>query len=147
MAEDVTSSIAPGAELLMNAEIIAIGSELTSGQNLDTNSQWLSRRLAEIGIAVGWHTTVADDLDANVAAFRIAAGRAGLVLASGGLGPTQDDLTREVLARLAGVELVLHEPSLAHVREMFAQRGRVMPDRIGGQARIAAGGEPISNDR
>src|SRR3954454_10940106 len=111
MAEDVTSSIAPGAELLMNAEILSIGSELTSGQNLDTNSQWLSRRLAEVGIAVGWHTTVADDLDANVDAFRIATGRAGLVIATGGLGPTQDDLTREVLARLAGVELTFHEES------------------------------------
>src|SRR5215831_11148091 len=94
---------------MTKAEIISIGSELTSGQNLDTNSQWLSRRLAEIGIAVGWHTTVADDLDDNIAAFRIASQRAGIVLASGGLGPTQDDLTREALARLAGVELVLHE--------------------------------------
>ena len=65
----------------MKAEIISIGSEMTSGQNLDTNSQWLSRRLAEIGIPVGWHTTVADDLDANVEAFRIATRRAGLVLA------------------------------------------------------------------
>ena len=54
----------------MKAEVISIGSELTSGQNLDTNSQWLSLRLAELGILVGWHTTVADDLDDNVAAFR-----------------------------------------------------------------------------
>ena len=73
----------------MKAEILSIGSELTSGQNLDTNCQWLSRRLAEIGIPVGWHTTVADDLEDNVAAFRIAAGRAQLVLATGGLGPTE----------------------------------------------------------
>ena len=79
----------------MKSEIISIGSEITSGQNLDTNSQWLSRRLAEIGVAVGWHTTVADDLDANIDAVRIAAGRANLVLITGGLGPTQDDLTRE----------------------------------------------------
>ena len=57
----------------MKAEIISIGSELTTGQNLDTNSQWLSLRLAEIGISVHWHTTIADDLDDNVAAFRIAA--------------------------------------------------------------------------
>src|SRR5438874_7559935 len=124
MAEDVTSSIAPGAELLMNAEIIAIGSELTSGQNLDTNSQWLSRRLAEIGITVGWHTTVADDLNANVEAFHIATRRSGLVLATGGLGPTQDDLTREVLARVAGVELVLHAESLRQIEEMFRRRSR-----------------------
>src|SRR6267142_742574 len=99
----------------MIAEIISIGSELTSGQNLDTNSQWLSRRLAEIGIPVGWHTTIADDLDINVEAFRIASRRAGLVLATGGLGPTLDDLTREVLAKVAGVELV-HDPvSLAQI--------------------------------
>src|SRR5204863_8861793 len=89
----------------MWTEILSIGSELTSGQNLDTNSQWLSRRLAEIGIAVGWHTTIADDLAINVEAFRIAARRAGLVIATGGLGPTQDDLTRQALAQAAGVPL------------------------------------------
>jgi nicotinamide-nucleotide amidase len=129
----------------MKAETLSIGSELTSGQNLDTNCQWLSRRLAEIGIPVGWHTTVADDLDDNVAAFRIAAGRARLILASGGLGPTQDDLTREALARAAGVELVLNEESLAHVQEMFARRGRTMPAANRVQARFPAGAEPIRN--
>jgi nicotinamide-nucleotide amidase len=131
----------------MIAEIISIGSEITSGQNLDTNSQWLSRRLAEIGIPVGYHTTVADDLDANVEVFRAAVGRAGLVLATGGLGPTQDDLTHEVLAKVAGVELVLHEPSLTQIREMFAKRGRTMPDRNSVQAMVPVGGEPIANDR
>src|SRR2546426_128265 len=65
----------------MKCEIISIGSEITSGQNLDTNSQWLSQRLAEDGIAVGWHTTVADDFDANLDVFRSAARRAGLVQA------------------------------------------------------------------
>src|SRR5437588_4234324 len=100
----------------MKAEIISIGSELTSGQNLDTNSQWLSRRLAEIGIPVGWHTTIADDLDDNVEAFRIATRRAGLVIATGGLGQTQDDLTRGVLARVAGVELVFHPESFEQIR-------------------------------
>jgi nicotinamide-nucleotide amidase len=129
----------------MKAEIISIGSELTSGQNLDTNSQWLSRRLAEVGVAVGWHTTVADDLDANVEAFRIAAGRAGLVLATGGLGPTQDDLTREALAQAAGVELRLDEASLAEIRAMFARRGRSFPERNRVQAYFPAGAEPIPN--
>src|SRR6202051_1799104 len=90
----------------MKTEIISIGSELTSGQNRDTDGQWLSRRLAEVGIPVGWHTPIADDLEDNVAAFRIAAERAQLVIVTGGLGPTQDDLTREALARTAGVELV-----------------------------------------
>jgi len=131
----------------MKTEIISIGSELTSGQNLDTNSQWLSRRLAEIGIAVGWHTTVADNLSDNVEAFRIAARRAGLVIATGGLGPTQDDLTREVLAQVAGVELVLHEKSLEQVRSMFARRNRVMPERNRVQAMLPTGAEAIPNER
>jgi nicotinamide-nucleotide amidase len=130
---------------VMKAEILSIGSELTSGQNLDTNSQWLSRRLAEIGIPVGWHTTVADDLDDNVAAFRIATERAQLVLASGGLGPTLDDLTREALARVAGVDLILHEESLAHIRAMFARRNRVMPPGNQVQAQFPTGAEPIPN--
>jgi nicotinamide-nucleotide amidase len=130
----------------MKAEIISIGSELTSGQNLDTNSQWLSQRLAEIGIPVHWHTTVADDLADNVSAFRIAAGRAQLVLISGGLGPTQDDLTREALAAAAGVELVFHEESFARIQAMFAARGRVMPERNRVQALVPAGAEAIAND-
>src|SRR5688572_33351000 len=99
----------------MKAEILSIGSELTCGQNLDTNSQWLSLRLAEIGIPVGWHTTIADDLDANCEAFQIAARRARLVLVTGGLGPTQDDLTREALARVAGVELVFDPASFEQI--------------------------------
>jgi nicotinamide-nucleotide amidase len=129
----------------MKAEIISVGSELTSGQNLDTNSQWLSQRLAEIGIAVGWHTTVADDLEDNVAAFRIAAERAGLVLITGGLGPTQDDLTREALAQMAGVELVFHAPSFEHIQQLFARRHRTMPERNRVQAMFPAGSEPIPN--
>ena len=130
----------------MKCEIISIGTELTSGQNLDTNSQWLSRRLAEDGIAVGWHTTVADDLDANLDVFRVAAGRAGLVLATGGLGPTLDDLTREVLARAAGVELVPHPPLLEAIAALFRRRNRPMPERNRVQALLPAGAEPILND-
>src|SRR5437763_1754487 len=131
--------------LFMKTEILSIGSELTSGQNLDTNSQWLSRRLAEIGIPVGWHTTVADDLAANIDAFRIAAGRAALVVATGGLGPTQDDLTREALARAAGIELVFDEKSFAAIQAMFARRGRAFPERNRVQAYFPAGAEPIAN--
>src|SRR2546423_10470940 len=77
----------------MKAEIISVGSELTSGQNLDTNCQWLSRRLAGIGIPVGFHTTVADDLADNVACFRAACDRADLVVATGGLRPALGALT------------------------------------------------------
>jgi nicotinamide-nucleotide amidase len=131
---------------LMKAEVISIGSELTSGQNLDTNSQWLSRRLAEIGIPVGFHTTVADDLQDNIAVVRFAVDRADLVLITGGLGPTQDDLTREALAAVAGVELVEDAASLEHIRSMFARRGRTMPDRNQVQALFPRDAEALFND-
>ncbi len=130
----------------MKAEIISIGTELTSGQNLDTNSQWLSQRLAEIGIEVGWHTTIADDLADNAAAFRIAIERAELVVVTGGLGPTQDDLTREALAQVAGVELIFDEASFLRIQKMFAQRRRPMPERNRVQAYFPAGSEPIVNN-
>ena len=129
----------------MRAELISIGTELTTGRNLDTNTQWLSRRLAEIGIPVAFHTTVGDDFDDDLTAFRTAVGRAGLVIATGGLGPTQDDLTRDVLARLAGVELVEDPATLEHLRGFFARRGREMPERNRVQALFPRGSEPIPN--
>lgn len=131
---------------MMKCEILSIGSELTSGQNLDTNSQWLSQRLAEMGIVVGWHTTIADDFEANLEAFRIASQRAGLVLATGGLGPTQDDLTREVLARAAGVDLVFHPELFEQIEHMFRRRNRSMPERNRVQAYLPAGAEVLVND-
>jgi nicotinamide-nucleotide amidase len=130
---------------MIRAEILSIGTELTTGQNLDTNSQWLSQRLAEIGVPVYWHTTIADDFAANVDAFAIAATRAKLVIATGGLGPTQDDLTREVLAQVAGMPLELHEPSLAHIQQLFASRKRTMPERNRVQAMFPRGSEPVFN--
>jgi nicotinamide-nucleotide amidase len=129
----------------MKAEIISVGSEITSGQNLDTNSRWLSQRLAAMGIPVGFHTTVADDLADNIAVFRAATQRANLVFITGGLGPTQDDLTREALAAVAGVELVEDAASLAHIRGLFASRNRPMPDRNRTQAMFPQGAEPIFN--
>ena len=131
----------------MRTELISIGSELTTGRNLDTNAQWLSRRLAEIGIPVHWHTTIADDLDANLDSFRLATQRCGLVLCTGGLGPTQDDLTREVLAKVADVELVLHEESLAQIEDMFRKRNRPMPPTNRVQAMFPLGATPLPNDR
>ena len=129
----------------MHAEIIAIGTELTTGAKLDTNSQWLSIELAAIGVPVLLHTTVADDLPAMLETLRAAVRRSDIVLISGGLGPTLDDLTRQALAELTGVELILHEPSLQHVRDMFAKRQRVMPERNVVQAMFPAGSEPIEN--
>jgi nicotinamide-nucleotide amidase len=131
----------------MHAEIIAIGSELTTGAKLDTNSQWLSIELSAVGIPVFYHTTIADNLEANVAAFRIAIERADLVLITGGLGPTLDDLTRQALADVLNASLVLHEPSLRIIREMFSRRNRVMPERNVAQAMFPEGTEPIPNPR
>lgn len=131
----------------MHAEIIAIGTELTTGAKLDTNSQWLSIELAAVGIPVRYHTTVADSLEANLLVFQNAIDRADIVLISGGLGPTKDDLTREVLAALLGVELVLHEPSLVQIKEMFSRRNRTMPESNVIQAMFPAGSTPISNAR
>lgn len=129
----------------MIAEVISIGDELTSGQRLDTNSQWLSQRLGEIGIATHYHTTVADDLEANVRVFRQAVERADVVIATGGLGPTADDLTREALAKLLGVELVLDEGSLAHIKALFSRRKRDMPERNIVQAMFPAGARVVFN--
>jgi nicotinamide-nucleotide amidase len=131
----------------MHAEIIAIGTELTTGAKLDTNSQWLSIELAAVGIPVRYHTTVADSLEANLLVFQNAIDRADIVLISGGLGPTLDDLTREVLAKLLGVELVLHETSLQQIKEMFSRRNRPMPERNVIQAMFPAGSSPIPNPR
>jgi len=135
--------IQPAAPMI--AEVISIGDELTSGQRLDTNSQWLSQRLGEIGIPVVYHTTVADDLEANIRVFRQAVERADVVLATGGLGPTADDLTREALARLAGVELVLVPSAMEHIRGLFARRKREMPRRNTVQAMFPAGSRVIHN--
>lgn len=131
----------------MKAEVISIGSEITTGQNLDTNCQWLSLRLAELGVSVVYHTTIADDLADNIAAFRIASERVDLVLTTGGLGPTQDDLTREVLATVAGVPLHEDAQSLAHIRALFAQRNREMPERNRVQALMPVGSEVLFNAR
>ncbi|MGQ0634329.1 MAG: CinA family nicotinamide mononucleotide deamidase-related protein [Planctomycetaceae bacterium] len=129
----------------MSAEIIAVGTELTTGAKLDTNSQWLSLELAAAGISVQSHTTVADDLAANVALLRAAVDRSDVVLITGGLGPTLDDLTRDALSALAASPLVLHEPSLEAIRQMFARRNRDMPERNVVQAMLPAGAEPLPN--
>ena len=131
----------------MSAEIIAVGTEITSGAKLDTNSQWLSLELAEIGIPVRAHCTIWDDLDAMVVAIRTAVERSDVILITGGLGPTLDDLTREALAKVAGVELELHPPSLEHIKTMFARRNRPMPERNVMQAMFPVGAQPLPNPR
>lgn len=129
----------------MRAEIISIGDELTTGQRLDTNSQWLAERLLEIGVPVAFHTTVGDQLADNVLVFRQACERADIVVVTGGLGPTADDLTRQALADVAGVELVQDDASLAHIRALFARRKRDMPPANVVQAQFPQGSRPIHN--
>lgn len=129
----------------MKAEVISIGSELTSGAKLDTNTQWLSTQLSEIGIPVHFHSTMADDRQTMLEVFQTAVRRSDIVLVTGGLGPTRDDLTRELMAELTGVELVLDEPSLAFIQQMFEKRGRVMAGRNRIQAMFPAGSEVLKN--
>jgi nicotinamide-nucleotide amidase len=131
----------------MHAEVISVGTELTTGASLDTNCQWLSLELAAIGIPVSYHTTVADDLAALAGVIRTAADRAEIVILTGGLGPTLDDLTRQALAEVLGVELVLDPASLEFIRALFARFKREMPERNVIQAHFPAGTEPIPNLR
>lgn len=130
---------------LMQAEVISIGDELTSGQRLDTNTQWLSLRLGELGVATVRHTTVGDDLASNVDAFALAAQRANIVVATGGLGPTLDDLTRQAMADAFQAPLELDLESLKKIELMFAQRNREMPERNRVQAMFPQGSRVIPN--
>ena len=98
-----------------------------------------------MGFAVHFHTSIGDDLAENIAAFRVAIERADLIITSGGLGPTQDDLTREALAAVAGVGLVEDVASLEAIRALFARRNRVMSDRNRVQALFPEGAEPLPN--
>jgi len=129
----------------MQAEIIAVGDEITSGQLLDTNTQWLSSRLEELGIRVLYHTTVGDELEPMADVFRRAIGRADVVLATGGLGPTADDLTREAIAEATGRKLVLHQEALEGIRQLFARRGRVMSESNRRQALFPEGSRVVAN--
>jgi len=129
----------------MHAEIISIGDEIASGQILDTNSQWLSLRLEELGIHVLYHATVGDDLEAMVQVFRQAFSRSDVIVTTGGLGPTADDLTREALAKATGRKLVLDPHALEHIRELFARRKREMPKTNEVQAMFPEGSRVVHN--
>jgi nicotinamide-nucleotide amidase len=129
----------------MLAEIISIGDEITSGQLLDTNSQWLSRRLEEFGVRTLFHTTVGDELEPCVAVLRQAIDRADLIVVTGGLGPTADDLTRQALAEATGRQLYLDADALEYIRAMFARRKRPMPQQNETQAMFPAGSRVVRN--
>ena len=127
------------------AEVISIGDEITSGSILDTNAQYLSRSLSEIGVHVLYHSTIGDDFDAMTAAFALAFRRAEVVVVTGGLGPTQDDLTRQVASLTLGGELAFDPDSFAHVKRLFARRGRTMTDSNKIQAYFPLGSQVIFN--
>jgi nicotinamide-nucleotide amidase len=127
----------------VRAEIVAIGSELLLGDAVDTNSAWIAGRLAEIGVDVHRHTTIGDNVSRMVGVLGEAAGRAEVVIVTGGLGPTQDDLTRAAVARLAGVELERREELVEHVTSYFARSGREMPASNLLQADVPAGARII----
>lgn len=130
---------------LDRAEIIAIGDELICGERIDTNSGWISKQLTELGIPVHFHTTVGDDLPRVVTAIRASAQRADVVVISGGLGPTADDLTRDALAEALDMPLVLDAALLQHIEGLFARRRRPMPERNRLQAMLPEGSRPIPN--
>jgi len=129
----------------MDAIILSIGSELVLGQSVDTNSSWLSARLGEIGLNVIGHVTVGDDLEPIRRQIERACAEASVVLITGGLGPTADDLTRQALAAAMGVDLVLLPEWLDRIRTFFTCRGRQMPEANAIQARFPTGSEPIEN--
>ncbi len=128
-----------------HAYILSIGTELALGQAVDTNSAWIARALAALGIRSLRHETVADELPDIRAALHRAARAAKLVLVTGGLGPTQDDLTRQALADALGVPLEPHAESLAQIRAFFERRKRVMPEVNQVQALCPRGARPLSN--
>ncbi len=120
----------------MQAHLLSIGTELVIGQTVDTNAAWLAQRLAELGITSSRHVTVADDQAAVAAAVATAADEADVLIATGGLGPTLDDLTRFAIADVLAVELVPDEASLAALTEFFLARRREMPEANRVQAMI-----------
>ena len=129
----------------LRAEIISIGDELTSGQRLDTNSRWLSEQLGNLGVKTAFHTTVGDSMSDNIDAFRTASRRVEIVVATGGLGPTADDLTREALAEAFHLPLELRPEALEHIETLFARRKRPMPERNRIQAMFPFGARIIDN--
>lgn len=129
----------------LTAEILAIGDELLSGETVDTNSSYLDALLEGRGWTVARHTTVADELDAIADAFVECSKRCDMLLSTGGLGPTEDDLTLEGLSRALGCKLVKHEPTLEAIRERFRSFGREMTPNNERQAMVPELGEVLDN--
>lgn len=130
----------------MKAEIIAVGSELILGSTLNTNSQYLTKRLSEIGIDVLYHTTLKDNREQLKEVIDIGLKRADLLIFTGGLGPTGDDFTKEVVSEALGLELVLDNSIEDDIRSYFNKTNKVMTPNNIKQAYIPEGSKPIKND-
>ncbi|HEV3327833.1 MAG TPA: competence/damage-inducible protein A [Acidimicrobiales bacterium] len=131
----------------MRIEVVAVGSELLLGQIADTNSQWLGEQLAASGVTSHFHQHVGDNHARIVLALRTALARSDGVIACGGLGPTQDDITREAIAEVMGVALVRDDDIAARIEAMFVSRGREMPDNNRRQADVPHGATVIEQRR
>jgi nicotinamide-nucleotide amidase len=130
---------------MLTAEIIAIGSELLTPSRTDTNSLWLTDQLNQIGIEVKLKTIVGDDDARLEEAIKDALRRSRVVIMTGGLGPTEDDITRKIAARAMARRLQLDEKVLEHIRTMFMRWGRAMPEINARQAMIIEGAEVLDN--
>ncbi|WP_422448747.1 competence/damage-inducible protein A [Thermoanaerobacterium sp. DL9XJH110] len=131
----------------MKAETIAVGSELLLGQIANTNAQIISRALQEIGIDVYFHTCVGDNRDRIIEVFKEALGRSDVIITTGGLGPTMDDLTKETIASYIGLPLKVDEDSLERIKSFFSARGRHMTENNYKQALIPEGATAILNKK
>ncbi|MEY8462867.1 competence/damage-inducible protein A [Streptococcus merionis] len=130
----------------MKAEVIAVGTEILTGQIVNTNAQFLSEKFAQIGVDVFYHTAVGDNEERLLAVLEIARGRSDLIVLCGGLGPTEDDLTKQTLARFLGRDLVFDEPALARLDSFFASRpASSRTPNNERQAQIVVGSTPLPN--
>ncbi len=127
----------------MKVEVVAIGTELLLGQIVDTNSSWIGEQLALAGLDSHYQTKVGDNPARIEEVLKLALSRSDAVICCGGLGPTQDDLSRDVIATVMGVDLVRDDAIAARIEQMFASRGRVMPQNNLRQAMVPVGASPI----
>ncbi|WP_374056690.1 competence/damage-inducible protein A [Rossellomorea sp. FM04394] len=130
----------------MNAEIIAVGSELLLGQIVNSNAQFISEQLAEVGVNVYYHTSVGDNPERLHHAITVAEGRADLLIFTGGLGPTKDDLTKETIAKSLGTTLTMDEDALESIKSYFNKVNREMTPNNEKQALILAGSQVLKNE-
>lgn len=131
---------------MKKASTISIGNEVLSGQTVDTNKSYLCRKLFSIGIPVVSSYTIGDQIDFIVRAMNLAGSDADIVLLTGGLGPTDDDLTRQAFARFLGTELQLHDELLQKIQDFFTSRNLQMPQSNKIQAYIPEGARPLANN-